>query len=71
MSNPISWQTNDLSRERCESILGKDHVLMIEKMATPSIYCEGRAMGMWDANEKEYHAAYQSLRIIFSAKCDC
>jgi hypothetical protein len=57
----ITWTTTDLTANEIETLLGKDHVAWIKRLERPADYCESRAYGWWQANERESYAAYRSL----------
>jgi hypothetical protein len=70
MNDPITWRTTDLSRARVEYILGRDWVAKFFAMprAKAIAAARSRGHGAWEANEREYHAAYRSLERLLAAK---
>jgi len=65
----IEWTTDDLPRETVEYILGadivRDYFAMDRKAAISLAEC--RRAGWWNANDREYHAAYASLATLLRA----
>lgn len=64
----ITWGTDDLGLDRIKRILGGAYVDGILAAWNAEGICAGRARGAWDANEREYHAAYRSLAKIAAEK---
>jgi len=66
MATEITWNTTDLSPETIDRILGVGTVASARAMGTAIAvrHCECRAAGWWDANEREYYAAWRSLARI-------
>jgi hypothetical protein len=67
MTNAITWNTTDLDMARIARILGPDHVAWIKAQPSPAIVAGCRAVGAWDANNRELHAAYRSLQRLLVA----
>lgn len=60
----ITWEDGHharLSMPEIRSILGAGCIEAIKRKPFPAGHCQGRARGMWDANEREMYAAYRSL----------
>jgi len=68
--NTIEWKTDNLPRETVERILGAHTVsayfAMDDRKAAISL-ARCKQAGWWDANEREYHAAYASLVTLLRA----
>ena len=66
-ANEITWTTDDLGIDRINGILGASFVARLLAEHNAAAFCSGRAYGAWQANEREYHAAYRSLAKIAAA----
>lgn len=66
-ADAITWTTTDLTTEQIDEILGKGTVKKISGWANGSGFCAGRAASAWDANEREFFAAYRSLGALLKA----
>ena len=62
----ITWTTNTLTRTQIDGILGAQYVAGLVAAPNAAGACRARAVGMWDANECEHHAAYRSLERLLA-----
>lgn len=59
------WHRSDLAREAIARMLGQAHLEFVLNRGAG--YCDGRAAGAWQANDKETYCAYRSLAALIRA----
>lgn len=63
-AEPITWH-QPISEARARDILRES---FDQAVARGVCYCQSRAAGMWDANEREYFQAYETAARVAAGK---
>lgn len=63
----ITWTTNNLTPEQIDSILGPGtFTAYAQKNLLGAIHARSHRAGAWEANQREWHAAYWSIETLLT-----